>query len=79
MGQDPPYLIRVTTQTHGMGDSRLAYGHMPGPGVYETTVSRPELYRDYLIEQISGQSSGLDPAADPAAEPAAEPAADPGR
>ncbi len=46
-------LIRVTTQTHGMGDSRLAYGHMPGPGVYETTVSRPELYRDYLIEQIS--------------------------
>ncbi|BBE72205.1 AMP nucleosidase [Oharaeibacter diazotrophicus] len=45
--------IRVETDTHDLADSRLSYGHVTGPGVYTTTVSRPELFRHYLIEQLS--------------------------
>ena len=32
--------------------SRLSYGFVAGPGVYETTVTRPDLFRAYLTEQI---------------------------
>ena len=33
-------------------NSRLSYGFVAGPGVYETTVTRPDLFRAYLTEQI---------------------------
>ena len=33
-------------------NSRLSYGFVAGPGVYQTTVTRPDLFRAYLIEQI---------------------------
>ncbi|MFC0279574.1 AMP nucleosidase [Falsigemmobacter intermedius] len=33
-------------------DSRLSFGHVSAPGVYATTVTRPDLYRRYLTEQI---------------------------
>ena len=33
-------------------DSRLTYGFVAGPGVYETTLTRPDLFRTYLTEQI---------------------------
>lgn len=46
-------LIRVSTDTHGRADSRLSYGQFSGPGIYETTVSRPELFRTYLVDQLS--------------------------
>ncbi|MFP8966737.1 AMP nucleosidase [Pokkaliibacter sp. CJK22405] len=45
-------MIHFETSTHSSVDSRLAYGHVPGPGSYSTTVSRPGLYRNYLREQI---------------------------
>ena len=45
-------LVRLTTRSHARIDSRLAYGFVSGPGVHETTVTRPDLFRDYLIEQI---------------------------
>jgi AMP nucleosidase len=45
-------LVRVTTSTHARLDSRLSYGFVAGPGVHETTVTRPDLFRAYLIEQI---------------------------
>lgn len=32
--------------------SRLAYGFVAGPGVYETTLTRPDLFGDYYLEQF---------------------------
>ena len=44
--------VRVTTSSHTRINSRLAYGFVAGPGVHETTVTRPDLFRAYLTEQI---------------------------
>ncbi len=44
--------VRLTTSTHARLDSRLSYGFATGPGVHETTVTRPDLFRAYLTEQI---------------------------
>src|SRR6201996_7939761 len=44
--------VRITTATHARLDSRLSYGFVAGPGVHETSVTRPDLFRSYLIEQI---------------------------
>jgi AMP nucleosidase len=44
--------VRITTSTHERLDSRLSYGFVSGPGTYETTVTRPDLFRAYLTEQI---------------------------
>lgn len=45
-------LVRVTTSTYARLDSRLSYGFVAGPGVHETSVTRPDLFRAYLTEQI---------------------------
>jgi AMP nucleosidase len=44
--------VRMTTSTHVRLDSRLAFGFVAGPGVYEISVTRPDLFRTYLVEQI---------------------------
>ncbi|HZU89107.1 MAG TPA: AMP nucleosidase, partial [Stellaceae bacterium] len=46
--------VRITTSTHAFErvDSRLSYGFVSGPGVHETTVTRPDLFRRYFTEQI---------------------------
>jgi AMP nucleosidase len=44
--------VRITTSTHTRLDSRLSYGFVAGPGVHETSVTRPDLFRTYLTEQI---------------------------
>ena len=44
--------VRLTTSTHARLDLRLSYGFAAGPGVHETTVTRPDLFRAYLTEQI---------------------------
>jgi AMP nucleosidase len=45
-------LVRITTSTHVRLDSRLSYGFVAGPGVHETTVTQPSLFRAYLTDQI---------------------------
>jgi AMP nucleosidase len=44
--------VRVRTDTVARADSRLAYGFVAGPGVYETTLTRPDLFADYYREQF---------------------------
>ena len=44
--------IRLTVTSFDKVDSRLAFGHVSSPGTYATTVTRPDLFRNYLIQQI---------------------------
>jgi AMP nucleosidase len=44
--------VRVTISSHARLDSRLSYGFVAKPGVHETSVTRPDLFRGYLTEQI---------------------------
>jgi AMP nucleosidase len=44
--------IRITTTSFARVDSRLSFGHVAEPGTYATTITRPDLFRDYLGEQI---------------------------
>jgi AMP nucleosidase len=44
--------IRIRIHNYPDVDSRLSYGHLVEPGVYMTTVTRPELFHGYLREQV---------------------------
>ncbi len=44
--------VRVRTDTVARADSRLSYGFVAGPGVYETTLTRPDLFGAYYLEQF---------------------------
>jgi len=44
--------VRVRTDTVARADSRLSYGFVAGPGSFETTVTRPDLFSTYLLEQF---------------------------
>ncbi|MEN9417429.1 MAG: hypothetical protein RI988_1049, partial [Pseudomonadota bacterium] len=44
--------VRIHTRTVARADSRLAYGFVSGPGTYETTLTRPDLFADYYREQF---------------------------
>jgi AMP nucleosidase len=46
-----PY-VRLRVDTVLRADSRLAYGFVAGPGRYETTLTRPELFGAYYREQF---------------------------
>ncbi len=46
-----PY-VRVRTDTVARADSRLSYGFVAGPGTFETTVTRPDLFGDYYRQQF---------------------------
>lgn len=45
--------IRVVTTSYAAMDSRLSFGHVSKPGIYSTTITRPDLFRNYLIQQIT--------------------------
>ncbi len=45
--------IRLTVASHAKVDSRLSFGHVSGPGTYATTITRPDLFRSYLTQQIA--------------------------
>ena len=44
--------VGVTTSSFSQVDSRQAYGHMPTPGHFSTTITRPDLFESYLTEQL---------------------------
>ncbi len=44
--------VRLITTSFAQIDSRLSFGHVTQPGTYATTVTRPDLFRNYLIQQI---------------------------
>ena len=44
--------VRVRTDTVARADSRLSYGFVSGPGTYETTLTRPDLFGDYYLAQF---------------------------
>ncbi len=44
--------IRFSTATFALADSRLSFGHVAGPGTYSTTITRPELFGNYLEQQM---------------------------
>lgn len=44
--------VRLTVPTHTKIDSRLSFGHVVGPGSYAATITRPDLFGNYLAEQL---------------------------
>ncbi len=44
--------VSLTTSSFAKVDSRLSFGHVTEPGVYETTITRPDLFAGYLTQQI---------------------------
>ncbi|MCI2399974.1 AMP nucleosidase [Aliiroseovarius subalbicans] len=44
--------IRLTTTSHAQVDTRLSFGHVSAPGTYSTTITRPDLFEHYLVQQI---------------------------
>ena len=59
LGQRPPARVRafypevrITTTSHASTDSRLSFGHVPVPGTYMATITRPDLFRYYLVQQL---------------------------
>jgi AMP nucleosidase len=47
----PSVRIRVDQVT--ATDTRLSYGFVEGPGLYETTLTRPDLYGNYVLNQLT--------------------------
>jgi AMP nucleosidase len=45
--------VRITTTSFAQIDSRLSFGHVAEPGTYVATVTRPDLFRHYLQQQIA--------------------------
>ena len=60
MAGTPPYHrirafypeLRITTTSFAKIDSRLSFGHVAAPGTHATTITRPDLFRHYLEQQI---------------------------
>ena len=44
--------VRVRVDTVARADSRKAYGFVAGPGTFETTLTRPDLFARYYREQF---------------------------
>jgi len=45
--------ICITTASFAHVDSRLSFGHVAEPGTYATTITRPDLFENYLRQQIA--------------------------
>ena len=44
--------VRITTHSFAQIDSRLSFGHVPAPGTYAATITRPAMFANYLRQQI---------------------------
>ena len=44
--------VRFRTSSYARVDSRLSFGHVSSPGTFAATITRPDLFRNYLIQQI---------------------------
>jgi AMP nucleosidase len=44
--------VRLTVTSFSQADTRLSFGHVSAPGTYATTITRPDLFRQYLIQQL---------------------------
>ena len=44
--------IRLTTTSFATTDTRLSFGHVVEPGRYSTTITRPDLFENYLLQQV---------------------------
>lgn len=44
--------VRFTTSSFAQVDTRLSFGHVSGPGTYAATITRPDLFENYLTQQI---------------------------
>jgi AMP nucleosidase len=44
--------VRLTTSSYAQVDTRLSFGHVSAPGTHATTITRPDLFRSYLTQQI---------------------------
>ncbi|MEE8599625.1 AMP nucleosidase [Euzebya tangerina] len=44
--------IRIATTSFARTDNRLSFGHVAEPGVYAATITRPDLFANYLTQQI---------------------------
>ena len=45
--------VQVTSRSYGKTDSTLPYGYLHTPGIYRTTITAPDLFKTYLIEQFA--------------------------
>lgn len=46
-----PY-VRISPKQARRVDSRLAYGFAPRPGAYATTITRPDIFKNYYLSQF---------------------------
>ncbi|AQS49609.1 AMP nucleosidase [Thioclava nitratireducens] len=44
--------VRISVPSHIKADSRLSFGHVALPGTYTATITRPDLFRNYLTQQL---------------------------
>ncbi len=44
--------LRINIPMHTKPDSRLSFGHVSVPGTYASSITRPDLFRGYLTQQI---------------------------
>ncbi|MFC5472954.1 AMP nucleosidase [Paraherbaspirillum soli] len=44
--------VRITTEFNTRADTRRSFGYVARPGVYQTTLTQPTLYTNYLVSQF---------------------------
>ncbi|ABG30304.1 AMP nucleosidase [Roseobacter denitrificans] len=44
--------VEFETSSYAHVDTRLSFGHVSAPGRYRATITRPDLFRSYLTQQI---------------------------